>query len=86
LDWTRRLAGYCRFLVLPKYEIADGYGLVTPKGKPVYRADPQRTLGPLDQQIRRKPQDRPKAFVQASAHNARVAYPITTRRQECAIS
>ena len=27
--------GGCRFLVVPKYEIADGYGLVTPKGKPV---------------------------------------------------
>ena len=44
--------GGCRFLVLRKHEIADGYGLVTPKGKPVYRADPQRTFGPLDRPLR----------------------------------
>jgi len=34
-----------------------------------------------DQQIRREPQDRPKAFVPASAHNAHVTY-FDNRQEE----
>ena len=44
--------GGCRFLVLPKYEIAYGYGLVPPKRELVYRADPQSTFGPSDSPLR----------------------------------